>query len=146
MNDYVVDSKFLITESDVEQKIIYPLLTNPEPVGLGLDTTEILTKINLQKIEIDKGSKSILYYPDYLVTIDGVPLLIIEAKKPGEDLNEAFRQASLYAGELNRKFERGVNPCQFVIACDGFQMFAGTWDAAVPQFDILSKDWDPSCP
>lgn len=33
----------LITESDVEQKFIYPLLTAHEPIGLGLDSTQVLT-------------------------------------------------------------------------------------------------------
>jgi len=141
MNDYHVDRKNLLSESDVEQKVIFPLLTNKEPLGLGFDNTEIQTKVNLQKLTIDKGAKSILYYPDYLITIDGVPLMVVEAKKPDEDLEEAFRQASLYAAELNRKFAKDVNPCKLIIACDGIQLFAGAWDAAKPMYKITTDNW-----
>jgi hypothetical protein len=141
MNEYQVDKNYLLTESDVEQKVIYPLLTNMEPLGLGYDQTEIQTKINLQKILIDKGAKAILYYPDYLITVNGVPSIIIEAKKPEEDLIEAFRQASLYAAELNRKFEKDINPCQLIIACDGLTLLAGSWDSAAAQFTINTSNW-----
>ncbi len=141
MNEYQIDKKFLITESDSEQKVIYPLLTNSEPLGLGYDQTEIQTKINLQKILIDKGAKAVLYYPDYLITVNGIPSIIVEAKKPDEDLDEAFRQASLYASELNRKYEKDINPCQLVIACDGLRLLAGTWDSANAHFDIKTENW-----
>lgn len=141
MNDYQIDKQYLISESDVEFKVIGPLLSNPEPTGLGYSKIEIQTKINLQKILIDKGAKSILYYPDYLITVNGVPSIIVEAKKPDEDLSEAFRQAALYAAELNRKFEKDINPCQLIIACDGQSLLAGSWDAAIPQFNIETKNW-----
>lgn len=34
----------IITESDVEQKFIYPFLKAETPIGLGLKDSEILTK------------------------------------------------------------------------------------------------------
>lgn len=141
MNDYQIDIEYLISESDVEQKVIYPLLTNLEPLGLGYDNTEIQTKVCLKKMSIDKGAKTILYYPDYLITVSGIPSIIIEAKKPEEDLHEAYRQASLYASELNRKFEKDINPCQLIIACDGKTLLAGSWDVEKPQFIITTDKW-----
>ncbi|MCZ8217130.1 MAG: type I restriction enzyme HsdR N-terminal domain-containing protein, partial [Cyclobacteriaceae bacterium] len=141
MNDYEIGKEFLNSESDVEQKIIWPLLTNPEPLGLGYHQTEIQTKFSLKKLEIDKGAKSHLYYPDYLITIDGIPTIIIEAKKPLEDLNEAYRQASLYAGEVNRHFESNTNPCSLIIACDGLSLVAGFWDQAEKKYNIETKNW-----
>ena len=142
MNDYIIDRNQLSTESDVEQKVIYPLITKTEPQGLGFDSTEILTKHNLKKLDIDKGSKSVLYFPDYIINVKGIPLIIIEAKRPDEDLDEAFREASLYAGELNRKFDSKVNPCHLIMACDGIRLLAGNWDSAKPQFDIGTAQWN----
>lgn len=141
MNDYQIEKIYLESESDVEQKVLYPLLTNIEPQGLGYDAAEIQTKINLKKIVIDKGTKSLSYYPDYLITVNGIPSIIIEAKTPGENLEEAFRQAALYASELNRKFEKDVNPCQLIIASDGLSLIAGFWDQATPLFNIETSNW-----
>lgn len=144
MNDFHIEIKALQTESDVEQKIIWPLLTKAEPLGLGYSKTDIQTKVNLRKLEIDKGAKSQLYYPDYLLSLQGIPQIVVEAKKPNEDLNEAFRQASLYASEINRLFESGINPCKYIIACDGTKLVAGTWDEAKFKFEIETKNWEPS--
>lgn len=141
MSIYNISPKYLLSESDVEQKVIYPLLTNADPMGLGYDSTEIQTKISLQKLVIDKGAKSFTYFPDYIVTVDGIPSIVIEAKKPEEDLDEAFRQAALYAAELNRKFEKNVNPCQLIIACDGQELYAGYWDSVKPSFKIKTESW-----
>jgi hypothetical protein len=55
----------LKTESDVEQKLIWQLLTTPSPQGLGLLASDILTKVNIRRLEIGKGSARKLYFPDY---------------------------------------------------------------------------------
>ena len=39
------------TESDVEQKFIYPLLTTPQPFGLGYSEEDIHTKENIKKVK-----------------------------------------------------------------------------------------------
>lgn len=141
MNNYYIEEIYLLSESDVEQKVVYPLLTNPQPIGLGFSTTEIQTKVNLKKLQIDKGNKASLYFPDYVITIHGIPAIVVEAKKPNENLSEAFRQASLYAGEINRYFMEDINPCKYIIACDGLTMLAGVWDNATPTFEIKTENW-----
>ncbi|PBQ34690.1 RNA-binding protein [Sphingobacteriaceae bacterium] len=141
MSEYILDSKQLVTESDVEMKVILPLVTNPEPLGLGFNNTQIQTKQSLRKLLIGKGDKAQLYYPDFVLNIRGVPVVVIEAKKPKEDLQEAFRQASLYAGEINRLFPSKQNPCELVLACDGIRLLAGTWDSDKPEFEIEVKNW-----
>jgi len=91
----------LKTESDVEQKFAWPLLTGSKPHGLGFPDAEIFTKPNIREFQIGKGNSAKRYYPDYVTTVLGLPLLIIEAKKPGEDLGIAGGEARLYAAELN---------------------------------------------
>ena len=59
----------LVTESDVEQKLVYPMLTTPEPSGLGFGSVDVRTKPNIKKLEIDKGKASKLYHPDYVILI-----------------------------------------------------------------------------
>lgn len=139
--NYDIDVRYLGSESDVEQKIIYPLLTNPFPNGLEFSGNQISTKLFLKKIIIDKGSKAHSYFPDYVVIIDGVPSIIVEAKNVGEDLVEAYREARLYATEINSLHDEGLNPCKYILSCDGTKLLAGYWDSK-PIFDINVSNWN----
>ena len=106
------------TESDVEQKLILPLLTASE--WLAIPTTDIQTKQYLPPTQIDKGAgRRIGYYPDYSIWISAVPIMIVEAKSPIESAEEGFREAQLYAHELNKVFPTGINPVQFVLCVNG---------------------------
>lgn len=120
----------LTSESDVEQKVIYPLLTGKSPVGLEYNEIEIQTKPNLRKIKIEKGLKQKHYIPDFLISLRGLPLLIVEAKRPNEDLDEAYREACLYAGEINKWYETGLNPCSYILVSDGDKVRYGRWDTS----------------
>jgi hypothetical protein len=73
----------------------------------------------VRRLEIGKGTSRKLYFPDYLVVLAGMPVLVIEAKAPGEDLDEALAEARLYGNEVNALFPSGVNPCGRVLASDG---------------------------
>ena len=132
----------LLSESDVEQKFIIDLLTTEIPDGLGFKTSDFKTKIDIRKIAIDKGTKKKLYFPDYAVVIDGLPLMIIEAKTPGEDLSEAIREARLYATEINSSYGHGINPCAIIIATDGTSLLACNWDQDIPFATLDISDFD----
>ncbi len=119
----------LQTESDVEQKFITPILTSRKPLGLNYLLSDFSTKKALKKLLIGKGEKAQLYYPDYAIINSGLPLLIIEAKKPGEPLDDAFHEARLYANELNAMFPHKVNPCNTIIASNGYLTIYGTADS-----------------
>lgn len=134
----------LATESDVEQKFIARLLVEQPPFGLGYLENDFLTKIDIRKLAIDKGKGKKLYYPDYAVICDGLPLVIIEAKTPGEDLDEALREARLYASEINSSYQRNVNPCERVIATDGINLIASFWDQADPLIRIKRDQFHPA--
>lgn len=127
------------TESDVEQKLIVKLLTTPMPDGLGYTTNDFRTKADIRKISIDKGNKRKLYYPDYALIIDGIPGVIIEAKTPGADLEEAAREARLYATEINASYPRNIQPCQGIIVTDGTRILGYYWDTDEP-FVTLNLD------
>ncbi|MCT8824747.1 S1 RNA-binding domain-containing protein [Glaesserella parasuis] len=108
------------TESDVEQKFIYPFLTNCKPNTLSISSSQILTKLSLSKIKIDKGLASKTYFPDYIITSNGYPIVVIEAKKPSDnDVDEAYREARLYAHAINIKYSQEINPLKYIIATNG---------------------------
>lgn len=132
------------TESDVEQKFIFPFITSEKPFGLGFNDLNILTKPNIKKIKIDKGNTSKYYFPDYVLISNGLPALIVEAKNPKEDLIEAFREARLYATEINSSFPSRINPCIHILATNGHELVAGYWDSETPQFDINQENYNIS--
>ncbi|MCF5708814.1 S1 RNA-binding domain-containing protein [Pseudomonas syringae] len=136
----------LVNESDVEQKFIFPFLVEPVPLGLGLPDAVIQTKVNIRRFEIDKGSASKLYFPDYVIVTMGFPVVVIEAKHPSESVAEGFRQARLYAVELNALFVSGLNPVNMVIATNGVELWYGNVDASEPTGKVSCDDLGPYSP
>lgn len=120
----------LQNESDVEQKLIAPLLVAAAPEGLGYSTSDFLTKSSIKKIVIDKGAANKKnYFPDYAIIVNGLPSIIIEAKAPTEDLTEAMREARLYATAINALYPHDINPCERIIAINGKEIHFGFWDS-----------------
>jgi len=128
----------LKTESDVEQKFILPMLTKPVPDGLGYASSEIYTKLSIKRLEIGKGTSKKIHYPDYIILLAGLPMVILEAKTPGESLDTAIAEARLYASKINEEFPSGINPCCLVIASDGKRTILSKWDSnsVIAQFRL----------
>lgn len=122
----------LDNESDVEQKLIYPFTTAEPPFGLGYPSYSVLTKKNVRGFEIEKGNAKKSYFPDYVLTAGTLPRVVIEAKTPGDSLDEAFREARLYASEINALFPTGLNPLTHIVACNGINIIYGLWDQTTP--------------
>lgn len=130
----------LQNESDVEQKLLYPLLVASMPSGLGHDPADVHTKANIRKFVIGKGGDQKSYFPDYVVSRSGFPFLVVEAKTPGSNLEEAYREARLYASELNAQFDVGIQPVSKVIATDGRNLYAGHPDQARPKYSLTLQE------
>ncbi len=135
------DHESIVTESDVEQKFIYPFLTSTPPLGLGLDDSKILTKTILRQKIIGKGQKQKYYYPDYIISIRGIPVLVLEAKNPTENLAAAYSEARLYADEVNSGFPHNINTCQLIIVSNGTETWAGYSDHAEPALRLSFDDF-----
>lgn len=130
----------LENESDVEQKFIFPLLVESQPLGLGLPPAVIQTKSNIRRFSIGKGSDQKLYFPDYLVVTLGFPIIVVEAKHPKESNEVGYREARLYANELNGLYPHGVDPASFVIASNGVELWYGYSDRAEPLGRVYCSD------
>lgn len=131
----------LQTESDVEQKFIYEFLTSSGPMGLGFSPSDIQTKHILRQHLISKGKQK-YYYPDYLITMRGIPLLVIEAKAPGEDLGVAYAEARLYAVEINAIFSHKINVCNKLVVSNGTETWAGYYDQAEPILKLKFSEFN----
>ncbi len=122
-------------ESDVEQKFIYKLLIDEEPIGLGYNDSDIYTKSKLVGYNIGKGKQK-YYYPDYLISMRGFPLMVIEAKAPNEELNLAYAEARLYAAEINAKHPHNIVVCEKIIVSNGVETWAGFTDRDTPEYKL----------
>ena len=130
----------LLTESDVEQKLIMPMLTAKLTLGLGYSPVDIKTKHDLRRLAIDKGKAEKLYHPDYLIVICGIPVYVIEVKRPDEDLIAAIREARLYANEVNSYFPTGVNPYCRIVTSNGLITLTCPSDSNDPDCLLLLQD------
>lgn len=134
------DLENIKNESDVEQKIIWPLLTEKKPSGLGIPHPTILTKVNIRRLIIDKGAHQKSYFPDYLIINLGYPAIVVEAKHPSESIQEGFRQARLYANELNALYPHDVSPAKYIIATNGIEFWYGHTDHVEPKQKLFLKE------
>lgn len=82
----------LKNESDVEQKLVYPLLTTEEPFGFGIGSNEILTKQNIRRLPIGKSKDRKSYFPDYLILIGASLLSSSKRKSRGKILTKRFEK------------------------------------------------------
>ena len=116
------------TESDVEQKILMPLLQGDSYLGIPEDG--IFTKQYLAPTAIDKAAGKIGgYVPDYGIWMRGLLIMVVEAKAPDVPVETGHREASLYARHINQKYPTGVNPCRFVLASNGHELLFSYWDS-----------------
>ena len=113
---------------------------------MDFDPAQVKAQKNLRKFTIGKGSDQKSYFPDYLIVQGTIPLLVVEGKKPNSDVYEAFREARLYAAELNAIHPSGLNPAARVIASNGLRLLAGWHDQANPTLDIPFAAIDPYSP
>ncbi len=140
------DVNSLLNESDVEQKFIYPLLSEPTPLGLGLPPSVIQSKANLKRFTIGKGADQKSYFPDYVIVTHGYPLVVIEAKHPKESISEGYRQARLYAVELNALWHPDFNPAKYIIATNGVEIWYGYSDTQEPKGIAKCAELNPYSP
>lgn len=122
-----IPSYDLSTESDVEQKFIFPLLTHPS--FLAIPAKNILTKKSMGSFRfVEKASLPKGYVPDYMIFIAGLPVCVIEAKAPGVSVQQAISEARTYADHLNKQFATRVNPVGIVVGCNGSEIAFGPVD------------------
>lgn len=122
------DNLSLENESDVEQKVIMPLLMGAAYLDISQD--KIKTKEYLAPSVLDKAAgRQSGYYPDYTVWMRGFPVMVVEAKAPVVQPEVGYRDASLYARHLNQVYPPNLNPCRFIMSTNGAVLLAGYWDS-----------------
>lgn len=127
-----------LTEADVEARVILPLLTTEE--FLGIPQENIRSKQYLAPTAIDKkAGKNYGSYPDFAVVVESVQIALIEAKAPNVAAEVGYRELITYAAHLNGQYPPGVNPVQRILATNGRELLAGFADSN-PKISCLVSD------
>ncbi len=126
------DKKDLSNEAAVEFFFLNRLLSD-----LGFKDKNIKTKQSIDEVSISKGSKKINYKPDYIITIQKKPLIVIDAKSPKEDINKHIEQCAHYCLLLNRKSKS----VKYFILSNGIKTKLFKWDEDTPILDFDFEDF-----
>lgn len=139
--DIQLDAAQFSTESDVEQKFVFGLLTAVE--HLGIPALALKTKGYIKPSEFGKKSGVPFGdYPDYSVWLRGFPVLLVEVKTPKVDAAVGYKEAQLYAQSLNNNYPAGLNPTKYLVSTNGVKVLFGFWDAE-PIFEAAVSDLNP---
>lgn len=122
----------LKNEASVEACFINPLLEL-----LGYSNDDISFKESISEIVVGKGSKKILYKPDYVLKTKNIPTVVIDAKSPTESIENWESQCSSYCLEINKHFD--YNPVQYYMLSNGLKTSLYRWDVKAP---ILTLSFD----
>ena len=115
----------LVNEATVETRIVEPLLSD-----LGYQHRDIRLKTSISELAVGKGSKRILYKPDYVLTSDGIPTVVLDAKSPKDSLDTFETQCSSYCLEINRSYD--YNPVIYFVLTNGIETRLYEWDKREP--------------
>jgi type I restriction enzyme M protein len=124
----------LTNEASVEAWFISKLLDH-----LGYAPEDIKLKTSLKEFKVGKGSKSEFYKPDYIVQINGFPVLVIDAKNPSENIEDWTAQCSSYCLELNKEYPQ--KPVEYFLISNGFKTSLYKWDERNSKVDLDFADF-----
>lgn len=142
INGIETNSSNLRNESDVEQRVLYPLFVNSS--FMGYDPSWVLTQEFCAAVTIGKGSRKRQgYKPDYMISIAGFPLLICEAKETNVSVDLAIAEARMYASEINSRYPTNSNPITIAIGSNGIDLAFSPADSVETKIFKIS-DLNPS--
>lgn len=126
----ICDRTDLHNESDVEMFFLLPLLKH-----LGYKNNQIKNKQSLKELGVRKTprGKETSYRPDALVIASKSAKFIVEAKGPGENLDDWIWQPRAYSFLLNSA-EPQSNPVRFYLLSNGLETRVYRWDYNHPVY------------
>ena len=123
----------LTNESSVEIFFINRLL-----VVLEYGDENIKSKESINKVSLRRGSKSFSYKPDYVIVDKSIPLLVIDAKNPRENIEDYVEQCAHYCLLINRKSEKTV---KYFMLSNGIATKVYQWDQDEPLLELSFGDF-----
>lgn len=136
MKNLFCETDVLINEADVEVHFLAPLLA-----ALGYGAGDMSLKTSISALPVARGRTKVLYRPDFILKIGGVPAVVIDAKAPTECLEDWEPQCSSYSLEINKLFD--YNPVQYFLLTNGLTTSLYDWDRKNPILTLTFEDFAP---
>ncbi len=138
MKNIFCDTDHLSNEAQVESLFVDKILEY-----LGYQSQDIRRKASIEEFRIGRGSaKPINFKPDYIVSLNGSPFFIVDAKHPNEKLEDYVWQCSSYCLELNKVMtEKTV---EYFILTNGFRTLIYNWLESDPRLSLNFSEWHES--
>jgi len=133
------EKKSLTNEASVETFFINRLLAD-----FGFHDNNIKTKESIKPVQIAKGSKRILYQPDYLIKVKGKVKLVIDAKSTAENIFDWTEQCAHYCLVLNRNSKE--NNVDYFLLSNGLKTALFKWDEGAPIIELDFQDFATTNP
>lgn len=106
---------------------------------LGYKDKDISLKESIAEFAVGKGSKKLLYKPDYVIKSGGMPTIVIDAKSPKENIIDWEAQCSSYCLEINKEFD--YNPVKYFVLSNGLFTNLYVWDQRSPLMELTFADF-----
>ncbi len=100
---------------------------------------DVKLKTSLREFKVGKGSKSELYKPDYVIQINKLPVLVIDAKSTTENIDDWTPQCSSYCLELNKEYPQ--KPVEYFLLSNGLKTSLYKWDERKSKVDLDFEDF-----
>lgn len=126
----------LKNEASVEQFFVSKLLAE-----LGYLDENIIPKASIDEVKVPRGRKKENFKPDYILTIENKPRIVIDAKAVGENIDNYVGQCASYCLMLNQKYGK-ENPVRYFILTNGIDTKIYNWDDENPVMHLLFDDFN----
>ena len=100
----------------------------------------IKTKQSIKQLTIAQGRRKEPYKPDYVLYKNKKPVIVIDAKRTDEDVDDFIYQGAGYCLLLNQTF-KGENPVKFFILSNGLITKVFKWDEDKPIITLRFEDF-----
>lgn len=129
------DLKDLKNEDSVEKLFIDRLIR-----VLGYKDESVKTKVSIKELVIGKGRKKETHKPDYVLHKNRKPIIVIDAKPTGDNIDDYIYQTSGYSLALNQSFKK-ENPVRYFVLSNGLVTKLYNWDEEDPVLTLEFKDF-----
>ena len=115
MRNHFCDLRDLRNEADVEQSFARRLIEHT-----GFSDRAIRPKAALEELSLGPAGAARLHRPDFAMKAAGHIRWILEAKAPGERLEDHYRQPNEYCGVINASYSQ-ARPVRYFVLTNGHE-------------------------
>ncbi len=105
---------------------------------LGYSASDLMLKESISALPVGQGRRKVLFKPDAILKVDGLPAVVVDAKSPVEALEEWESQCSSYCLEINKLYD--YNPVQYYVLTNAIATKLYRWDRNSAIIELSHED------